>query len=947
LFATDRFPSGRVNIYSKPDLLAFVRHVFRDTKEFEYIKASCFGTLFELPTRQCHVSCKLIHALLTRQLICDDKNTLRSIFGADPLRFDLQEFGKKKSTTIVELHSKLENEANMPGWKKLRLALLIIVDGVLIAHQQSPLPTPRYVEMVKDVEAFCSHPWRREFFLKTIICMKLPKFIPRKCEDPIGTLLQLLNQETYKLKGFPLALQLLAFRIEVPFDTILIMELDEPHLTIFPALSKTDILRWKPIPTWVFNSDFIIVNIHLKVTSLIPVHNQPQPGWGVEPDVYDDSRLSFMEQLLADHQSFKKTQWPHGPFIIYPSPHDNPVAKKRSCSMKHQTQKKFKPTTSSKKVITPQKQRSINSYYLKSGSSNNSNDQVLEMLSASTTKIMVLEVETKRLHKLIKRRKTRTHSKHSSFHSLLSRSKKFHKSDKRVCCPYGGRRTSMPLTYRQSIRCKALPLTHPHDIYPHLTCPHLTRPHIPHPIYSRPQQSRPHLICPQLTCPHISHLHAVFPHISSSPYDTSAHPLNLQDSPPHFPKKSSLQDVIFGDVEIHSPISPDPQTPTQPKYDFSTKLASHRPPLYPLSPLLYTPDTSPNNSSDNVFGFAVHVSSVNAFAARTTSNPGPNDTATIIQAQFTLDGCVELSDSSPARPTPGHIPSLEESHLAKEIVHCPSIPALALISLLPQIQWDHFQRIISASKIVFHITPLQYDFSNDFLLQLAEPQKWTTTYHMAVLMHMLASRHSLLLQDQKLAFTSPYLASGMQEKYRKFTATKDKNRSPWDKQLTELPCIKWLEDVFTVYTPMIWSDSHWVGLAINIDFGLVEILDPFTTLNSERKAARYMATILKSLPYFVKKVVNYQPTQFHGLAPFTWSRLFGLYINSRGGDCGPVTVKFLEIHAHGDPAPHMYGLMDHIGYCQVLGDTRTWGPDTSHTIVLPAYYSRRMMSKIL
>src|SRR5690606_34303045 len=93
LFATDRYPSGRLNIYSKPDLLASIRHALRDTEEFEIIKASCFGKLFDLPARFCPVSCKLIHALLTRQLVCVDNHILWSVFGGNPFRFGLQEFG--------------------------------------------------------------------------------------------------------------------------------------------------------------------------------------------------------------------------------------------------------------------------------------------------------------------------------------------------------------------------------------------------------------------------------------------------------------------------------------------------------------------------------------------------------------------------------------------------------------------------------------------------------------------------------------------------------------------------------------------------------------------------------------------------------------------------------------------------------------------------------------
>ncbi|KAG2312452.1 hypothetical protein Bca52824_024009 [Brassica carinata] len=53
LFVTDRFPIKRLNIYSSPDLLPFIRNVIRDTSEFKTIRQSCFGKLFDLPARQC------------------------------------------------------------------------------------------------------------------------------------------------------------------------------------------------------------------------------------------------------------------------------------------------------------------------------------------------------------------------------------------------------------------------------------------------------------------------------------------------------------------------------------------------------------------------------------------------------------------------------------------------------------------------------------------------------------------------------------------------------------------------------------------------------------------------------------------------------------------------------------------------------------------------------
>lgn len=95
-------------------------------------------------------------------------------------------------------------------------------------------------------------------------------------------------------------------------------------------------------------------------------------------------------------------------------------------------------------------------------------------------------------------------------------------------------------------------------------------------------------------------------------------------------------------------------------------------------------------------------------------------------------------------------------------------------------------------------------------------------------MFMLAERHRELLQKEKLAFCSPFLTSGIQEVWKRFKGIKRKDRFQWDKNLTDLvlkPGAKWMEDVVTIYTPMIWDDKHWVGLAINLDLGCVEILD--------------------------------------------------------------------------------------------------------------------------
>ncbi|CAF1926894.1 BnaC05g15070D [Brassica napus] len=169
--------------------------------------------------------------------------------------------------------------------------------------------------------------------------------------------------------------------------------------------------------------------------------------------------------------------------------------------------------------------------------------------------------------------------------------------------------------------------------------------------------------------------------------------------------------LLFQGREIFEPISPDPPSLNNPRYDTSTHRATPKPPLHPI-----TPETSPTKSS----GFAEHASSVNAFVSTATSK---RTSLPILNVELS-----HVLDSSPAKPTPRHQPSDEECHLAEELFKCPFIPTLALITPQPQQQWDLFHSTLTANKQVFHITPSQFDFSNKFLLEIAQRQKWVTTF---------------------------------------------------------------------------------------------------------------------------------------------------------------------------------------------------------------------------
>ncbi|XP_020882022.1 uncharacterized protein LOC110228609 [Arabidopsis lyrata subsp. lyrata] len=260
LFATDRYPDARLNIYSRPDILTVICDVLEGTKEMETILDSCFGSLFSLRVSECPISCKLVHALLCRQLLSKQKYEMWTVFGGQPLRFSLFEFGsvtglpcgefpeeydpdffpkrvngvndywdvligKDKNATLADVSVKFQALKGIEDPLKLPLALLLIVDGVLIANNQTHRPTYKYVKMLENIDSFLSFPWGRESFLKTIQVMRPGRNKPSmaeskrkrsraasKIEDPIQLFTNQMQQQTIAIYGFPLGLQLLAYR---------------------------------------------------------------------------------------------------------------------------------------------------------------------------------------------------------------------------------------------------------------------------------------------------------------------------------------------------------------------------------------------------------------------------------------------------------------------------------------------------------------------------------------------------------------------------------------------------------------------------------------------------------------------------------------------------------------------------------------------------------------
>ncbi|XP_024007315.1 uncharacterized protein LOC18011507 [Eutrema salsugineum] len=87
------YPVGaRLNIYSKANVIGLLVEALKGTKDLEKLLHSQFGKLFHLPVARCCNSAKLVHALLSRQLVTMKKHEIWFLFGGKPLRYSIREF---------------------------------------------------------------------------------------------------------------------------------------------------------------------------------------------------------------------------------------------------------------------------------------------------------------------------------------------------------------------------------------------------------------------------------------------------------------------------------------------------------------------------------------------------------------------------------------------------------------------------------------------------------------------------------------------------------------------------------------------------------------------------------------------------------------------------------------------------------------------------------------
>ncbi|KAG2330127.1 hypothetical protein Bca52824_001307 [Brassica carinata] len=237
-------------------------------------------------------------------------------------------------------------------------------------------------------------------------------------------------------------------------------------------------------------------------------------------------------------------------------------------------------------------------------------------------------------------------------------------------------------------------------------------------------------------------------------------------------------------------------------------------------------------------------------------------------------------------------------------------PKYTPLADLEKAQFQEFQKIIRENPEQEFEIVIGIHVSNQFFLSLARPTNWVTTEHISVLISMLVRRHGGNYLRGRCRFVNYFNIAGIISKFTEFEKTSDKLGFKWgglvsfwftgktprrnDKKVL-------LVDVDRVYAPMMWGIDHWVGLVINLTSRQVEILNCNIPHNeSDNEVNKHMAYLLRALPHVLAAFLPpYDSSHPEEDQVFSWVRPDNIYFNERSGDCGPCAVKFLEMHAAG------------------------------------------------
>ncbi|CAH2060386.1 unnamed protein product [Thlaspi arvense] len=979
LFATDRFPRARVNIYSKPDLLTTIHEILGNSPEFDFIRSTCFGVLFDFLASLCQNSGKLVHAMLTRQLLSKNNYKMWTVYGGHPLRFSLSDFGRVSGlpcgdypenydpnlmekhpqepddlwrkiigdsihTTTGDLVDELRANPEMTPKRRIQLALITIVDSVLIASAVIHRPTPKYVRMLDEMDSFLSFPWGRESFFRTIITMRPLR--NGKHDDPNKVFCDQLLTGSMRVMGFPLILQMVAYRA-IPLLAAKLPNISDE--TPLLEISSEDISRHRPISM----DDIIEVENDPKliVQPMIEVGEKGEPaeeGWGKWDDEVRDRRVKYLKRKLKEGHVFGKGEWWGGndtePLIVV----KEAIPKGEHIKHVHDRRrvKRSKPAASKLGVrdmpSTSKASSSGGSRRQESVSTENQLEWLMAEMKERCEDIKKLQQQQDEMMRILKGRgavDTRQRSsqlRKRQNHRRREQSRKKNKTN-------DGDGNMASLSFEVSLKeGSQLPRDWMEEPNPS-----------PEKVEDRSHESGE---MDGLLSPVGKKEGALKRKRSISPSGDEREEkeeLKMDDEIEVGRRGSAVGE------ESKAIGSRDEALQTF-DGEAAANMISDKVPPAEIGEAKIAADTKSKHAFADQFLASSPVQTVDVESRSSSgkqSTPGTQRAASVLTSPPRVDekspGTVQpmdmsslpgragtnvdtvcISDCSAVSESTRRKPTEVERELALTLLANQSRAPFSVLPTLDVDIWKQFERTLGSCGSVKHLTRM--GINNNFLLDLAKSMNWVNTKHIELLMSVLGEKHAELLEKERACIAAPWLMDTIDIKHRSWKSARNKKTYRWDDRLRHFmaaPGKTWIADVDTVYVPMIWLSKHWEGLVIDLKMQWVHILDPDPSWKDDKHVDKIMGPVLEFLPHIIRNLCPSHPSQPAVPAPFTWHRARDVYVNKRSGDCGPVAMKFMEMHALGDPAPHMGGITD-----GMVDDFRKqYAMDLYKELVLPLY----------
>ncbi|KAG5397589.1 hypothetical protein IGI04_019403, partial [Brassica rapa subsp. trilocularis] len=109
----------------------------------------------------------------------------------------------------------------------------------------------------------------------------------------------------------------------------------------------------------------------------------------------------------------------------------------------------------------------------------------------------------------------------------------------------------------------------------------------------------------------------------------------------------------------------------------------------------------------------------------------------------------------------------------------------------------------------------------------------------------------------------------------------------------------WGTDIYDIYAPVNYSDTHWIAMWISIPKRHIVVFDSICSSISPEELDVVMEPFLYMVPYLLVECASSDEQRAqYSLEPFTYERQTNIPA-AQAGDCGVFTLKYIECHALG------------------------------------------------